>query len=98
MADAMRKKVAAAMFRQDHDEGWDQGEDRTKGIYLNNADAALEACCYEELVEALQNCRSLVELHYGGTDHTGHAAIAQANAVLAKVEEETVDFGDEGHA
>ena len=72
---AMREKVARAIGDADHGQ---QGR------------AALEACCYEELVEALQNCRSLVELHYGGTDHTGHAAIAQANAVLAKVK-------DEGH-
>ena len=54
MADAMREKVARAMFRQDHDEGWDQGEVRTKVIYLNNAEAALEACHFEELVRALR--------------------------------------------
>ena len=66
MGDAMREKVARAMFRQDHDEGWDQGEVRTKVIYLNNAEAALEACCFEELVEALKpfaDCADFIGTH-----------------------------------
>ena len=53
MGDAMRLEGAKAMFRQDHDEGWDQGEVRTKVIYLNNTDAALEACHFERMREAL---------------------------------------------
>lgn len=53
---------------------------------LDQARAALEACHHEELITALQNCCSLVELKFGNTDPTGNAAIAQADAVLAKVE------------
>ena len=41
---------------------------------------------HEELVEALKNCRSLVQLKFGNTDPTANAAIAQADAVIAKVE------------
>ena len=54
MADAMREKVGRKMFKQDHDEPWAQGEARTKLIYLNNAEAALGACRFEELVTALR--------------------------------------------
>lgn len=35
-------KIAQAMFRQDHDEPWEQAECLTKEIYLNNARTALE--------------------------------------------------------
>lgn len=37
-----------------------------------------------DLLEALRNCLSLVELKFGNTDQTGNAAIEQAKAALAK--------------
>ena len=92
MADAMREKVARAMFRQDHDEGWDQGEVSTKVIYLNNAEAALEACHFEELVTALKYIAELqnakcqtasAEILYALLD----LKVAAARAVLSKVKE-----------
>ena len=39
----MIERVARAMFACDHDEPWEQGEDLTRRIYLNNARAAIEA-------------------------------------------------------
>ena len=59
MADRMVEKVARAMFKQDHDEPWGQGEPRTKLIYLNNARAALEASHHEELVKVLKQIAEL---------------------------------------
>ena len=42
MTESMVEKVARAMFRQDHDEGWEAGKPFTKAIYLNNARAAMK--------------------------------------------------------
>ncbi len=39
----MIERVARAMFIQDHDESWEDGEDLTKEIYLGNARAAIAA-------------------------------------------------------
>ena len=95
MGDRMREKVARAMFRQDHDEGWGAGETATKLIYLNNASAALDACHFEELVEALR------ELHAWSLPFIEKSpisaetqwrrfpkAVEAAGALLAKVKEE----------
>ena len=93
MGDSMVEKVARAMFAQDHDEGWDRGEDRTKLIYINNARAALEACHFGELVEALVDMAARFErcVVANGTDKE-YALLStkDARAVLKKVE-------DEGH-
>ena len=78
MADRMTEKVARKMFKQDHDEPWAQGEGRTKGIYLNNAEAAMEACHFEELVEALKDVLD---------ETVDESAVRRARAVLAKVED-----------
>ena len=43
MTKSMVKKMAVAMFDQDHDEGWNEGEEPTRRIYLNNARAAMKA-------------------------------------------------------
>ena len=92
MGDAMREKVARAMFRQDHDEGWDQGEDRTKVIYLNNTAAALKACHFEELCRTLRSIEGFPK----AAEQTGHSGdflrglelpADYARAVLAKVKD-----------
>ena len=101
MADRMVEKVARAMFGQDHDEPWAQGEARTKEIYLNNTDAALEACCYEELVETLETLSNelapwLTTADAGlpaviktlGESAELHFFQRKASALLAKVKDE----------
>lgn len=88
MADRMELNVARAMFDQDHDEGWDQGYPDTKGIYLNNARAALSACHHEELVEALED----IAAHWNGSETQTAMSdaclhnVEIARAALAKVE------------
>ena len=97
MADAMREKVGRKMFKQDHDEPWAQGEARTKLIYLNNTDAALDACHFEELVEALTELRDAIPepppvLKTEFPEETNRLITARdtARAVLAKVEASNV--------
>ena len=80
MADAMRKKVARAIGDADHGQ---QGR------------AALDACCYEELVEARRELHAWSIPFVEKTPISAEtqwrrfpAAIKQATAVLAKVEAE----------
>ena len=87
MPDRMGEKVARAMFRQDHDEGWGAGETATKLIYLNNADAALDACHFEELVAALKRVLPMVGAPHDYTIGDVWQAQEKASALLAKVKE-----------
>ena len=86
MPDRMGEKVARAMFRQDHDEGWGAGETATKLIYLNNADAALDACHFEELVAELKMYIQVVQDLDEEFPHAYSSRLRKARALLAKVE------------
>ena len=48
-----------------------------------------------DLLEALGNCLSLVELKFGNTDPTGNAAIAQARAAIAKAKAKAKAKGED---
>lgn len=55
--------------------------------YATEAEAIAEArgaAAWRELLAALRNCLSLVDLKFGNTDETGSAAQEQARAAIAK--------------
>ena len=88
MADAMREKVKQAISRKRNDLLSDE----------LLATAALDACHFDELIDVLAYCDAWMSANIPPEDVLGNTVLEKARAVLAKVEEETVDFGDEGHA
>lgn len=82
----LRLKLANSLVECDNlkirlEETWMPESENVK--LLNDKTASLKAI-NAELVAALLNTRSLVRLKFGNTDETANAAIAQANAAIAK--------------